>query len=72
MDEKFTSKAKTRWNSIPPQIQKTLLSNVWCSNCAKATTITNFGGTIEGGDLILRGTCKRCGNKVARVIESEG
>ncbi len=43
----------------------------WCSNCSEITTIINFKGTIESGDLILRGECRKCGYKVARLIESE-
>ncbi len=36
------------------------------------TTIVDFTGGVEGGDLVLRGKCKTCGEKVARLIESEG
>lgn len=46
-----------------------LLSNVWCSQCRFETTITNFSGTIKGGDLLLVGNCAECHGDVARVIE---
>jgi hypothetical protein len=71
MNDQFTAKAKAIWGSIPPQMQKKLLSNVWCSHCAEITTITNFEGRVEMGDLVLKGTCATCGGSVARVIESE-
>ena len=55
-----------------PEIQgaiSRLLSNVWCGHCNHETTITNFTGTIKGGDLLLVGQCAECRNEVARVIE---
>jgi len=35
------------------------------------TTITDFQGRVERGDLILTGSCATCGGKVARLIEGE-
>ena len=51
----FTQPARQRWESIPADIRKRLLSNVWCGHCRHETTITNFSGTIKGGDLLLVG-----------------
>lgn len=48
----FTKPARQRWESIPADIRKRLLSNVWCGQCRHETTITNFSGTIKGGDLL--------------------
>ena len=45
--------------------------NVWCSHCAKVTTIVHYTGKVKGGDLILEGECERCGGKVVRLIENE-
>jgi hypothetical protein len=71
MSGEFTGKAKAMWDAIPPQAQERILTSVWCVHCSKATTITNFGGRVEKGDLILTGRCVTCGGKVARLIESE-
>lgn len=38
----FTKPARQRWESIPADIRKRLLSNVWCGHCRHETTITNF------------------------------
>jgi hypothetical protein len=65
----FTTPARQRWESIPAGIRPRLLSNVWCGHCHHETTITNFSGTIEGGDLLLVGKCAECQSDVARVIE---
>ena len=46
-----------------------LLANVWCGQCRHEVTITNFTGTIKGGDLLLLGKCAECHGDVARVIE---
>ena len=71
MSSEFTVKAKAKWDSIPHHIQEQLLSNVWCTHCSDMTTITDFQGRVERGDLILTGNCATCGGKVARLIESE-
>ena len=65
----FTELARKRWESIPADIRQRLLSNVWCCQCRHETTITNFSGTLKGGDLLLVGRCAECRNDVARVIE---
>ncbi|WP_404299429.1 hypothetical protein [Alicycliphilus denitrificans] len=65
----FTKPARQRWESIPADIRQRLLSNVWCGQCRHETTITNFTGTIKGGDLLLVGKCAECHGDVARVIE---
>lgn len=66
---RFSHRANHLWESIPENARKVLLANVWCWKCAGSTTIVNFRGTVEGGDLILRGFCSRCGTKVARLVE---
>lgn len=71
MSSESTVKAKAKWNSIPLRIQKQLLSNVWCPHCSSVTTITDFKGHVEEGDLVLTGSCATCGGEVARAIESE-
>lgn len=65
----FTKPARQRWESIPSDIRQRLLSNVWCGHCSHETTITNFIGTLKGGDLLLAGKCAECQGDVARVIE---
>jgi hypothetical protein len=66
----FTKPARQRWESIPADIRQRLLSNVWCAHCSRETTITDFTGTLKGGDLLLVGKCAECQGDVARVIES--
>lgn len=70
MRHKFTPQAQVRWDAIPLMVQEQLLSKVWCSHCAVATTMLEVEGQILKGDLLLTGVCKICGGKVARVIES--
>ncbi len=65
----FTNPARRRWGSIPATVRQRLLSNVWCGQCRHETTITNFNGTIKGGDLLLVGKCVECHGDVARLIE---
>lgn len=65
----FSNKAERIWSKIPPDIQKRLLTNVYCAQCGGVTTITDYTGRIVNGDLILKGSCVRCGNPVTRLIE---
>jgi len=69
--ERFTPRAKIFWNNIPPDIRERLLDNVYCAQCRSMTTITNYTGRIEQGDLILEGFCLRCGNPVTRLVEGD-
>ncbi|MBK8129656.1 MAG: hypothetical protein IPK53_12415 [bacterium] len=39
------------------------------ATAGKKTTIINFKGNIQQGDLILRGECLRCGGVVVRLLE---
>ena len=65
----FTPSARKRWESIAADLRRRLLANVWCGHCRHEVTITNFSGTIKGGDLLLVGKCAECRGDVARVIE---
>jgi len=65
----FSKPARQRWLSIPADIRQRLLANVWCGHCRHSVFITNFSGTIKGGDLLLVGKCAECHGDVARVIE---
>lgn len=71
MTNTFPPDAKRLWDALIPYHKTQILNNVWCSHCAKVTTIVHYTGKLEGGDLILEGQCKRCGSKVARLIENE-
>lgn len=67
----FSEPARQRWETIPSDLRKRLLGNVWCGKCCRETTIRNFSGTIKGGDLLLVGICAVCESDVARVIEGD-
>lgn len=66
---KFTRPAAKLWATIPADAKKLLLFNVWCVQCRHAVTITDFAGTVVGGDLVLQGLCSECRCDVARLIE---
>jgi hypothetical protein len=71
MKQHFTPEARALWQAIPPDKQELLLSTVWCGQCAETTTITEFSGREEQGDLILTGICAACGETVTRLIETD-
>ena len=71
MSDQFTLQARELWERIPENIRGKLLANVWCVTCHSVTTITDYAGSVEKGDLILTGKCKQCGNDVARLMEGE-
>ncbi len=66
----FTDTAAKLWASIPADIRKDLLANVWCGTCRHGVTIRNFTGAVKGGDLLLVGVCSECRGDVARLIEA--
>jgi hypothetical protein len=65
----FTPQAARKWAKLGERAQTLLLNNVWCVACRKTTTIVNFTGRMEKGDIVLEGHCIRCDGPVARVIE---
>jgi len=67
---KFTDPAAKLWAKVPAHAKK-LLANVWCVHCRHEVTITNFAGTVAGGDLVQQGLCSECRGDVARLIEME-
>ena len=66
---KFTRPAAKLWATVPAHAKKLLLSNVWCVQCRHEVTITDFAGTVVGGDLVLQGLCSKCRGGVARLVE---
>jgi len=66
---KFTPEAMQKFNQIPNDIKSKILSNVYCSKCKDMVKIVDFEGFIDSSDLILKGKCEVCNNKVARLIE---
>ena len=68
---KLTADAKKRWEQIPAHCRALLLNPVWRSKCRAGTEMLLTSGRMEGRDLVLNGTCKKCGASVARVIEPE-
>jgi endogenous inhibitor of DNA gyrase (YacG/DUF329 family) len=67
----FTAPAQHLWARIPQLMQRKVLDTVWCPTCRKATTMIHYSGRVIEGDLLLTGRCAACGNKVARLLESE-
>ena len=66
---KFDKKAMQKFNEIPDDMKSKLLSNVYCSTCKDMVKIVDFQATMERDDLILKGKCESCSNKVTRLIE---
>ena len=66
---KFTVPAKKEWNTLPEKIRKEILDCVWCARCKTDSAMQLLEGVMEQRCLILRGTCKRCGGAMVRVIE---
>ena len=67
----FSRPAQEFWNKIPAEIRIKILNEVWCGKCKAAVSILNITGSVEGGDLVLKGNCHQCGRPVARLIEGD-
>ncbi|MBI3273512.1 MAG: hypothetical protein HYZ69_00030 [Candidatus Colwellbacteria bacterium] len=49
-----------------------VLNNVYCAECGP-TVMVDYENDIVvelSGDTIMRGKCKKCGHKVARLLET--
>jgi DNA-directed RNA polymerase subunit RPC12/RpoP len=69
-DEKFTAQAATLWGTIPREAREQILKNVFCAECGGSVEIIEFTGEERNGNLILKGSCAKCGQEVARVVET--
>ena len=61
-------KATQKWAKVPKNVQQLLINNVFCSTC-KVTTITEYTLQDDQFGVLLKGKCKTCGKKVARLVE---
>lgn len=68
---KLTGAAKKRWNQVPERIRKDIMGCVWCTRCRAGMPMQFREGEMSGRSLVLRGTCKKCGGEIARVIEPD-
>ena len=71
MANKIDLKAGKRWNSIPQDIQKKLLDDVYCVYCRDETTIVDYNILNDKFGIVLEGNCKKCSGAVNRLIENE-
>ena len=66
----FTTQAAVLWNSVPPEARDRILKNVFCVKCCGSAEMIEVTGLEKKGDLILKGSCAKCGHKVVRVVET--
>ena len=69
-DERFTARAATLWATIPREARERILKNVFCGQCGGSVELIKFTGEEPDGDLVLTGSCAKCGQAVARVVET--
>ena len=69
-DERFTARAALLWGTIPKEARERILKNVFCAKCRGSVEIIKFTGEEHDGNLVLKGSCAKCGHEVARVVET--
>jgi len=61
--------AMLKWDEFPKDFQQRVIENIFCVNC-RVTTIIDYDITLtDGGFVLLKGKCKKCGGSVARVVD---
>lgn len=68
----FSEQAAVFWNALSADVRAKILTNVYCGHCRGETSILNVTGAVKGGDLVLKGSCAKCGQEVARLVEGPG
>jgi hypothetical protein len=66
----FTAEAELLWGTVPAQARVRILKNVFCTQCRDSVEMVDYGGTVKGGDVVLDGSCAKCGHRVVRVVET--
>jgi len=67
---KIDLEAAKKWRKIPKDMQKKLINNVFCGKWG-VTTIVDYSINDDMYGVLLKGYCKKCGGKVARLVENE-
>ena len=62
--------AMDEWNKLDNTVKEQILTNVFCLKC-HVTTIVDYEIFLDKFGIVLKGKCKKCGHKVARMIENE-
>ena len=70
IDDQFTMRAAVLWGTIPREARERILKNVFCAKCGGSVEIIKFTGEECDGNLVLKGSCAKCGEQVARVVET--
>ncbi|MGE3312794.1 MAG: DUF5679 domain-containing protein [Limisphaerales bacterium] len=65
-----TPTAAVLWGVIPREARERILANVFCVKCRRSSTMVNFTGEEQNGDVILRGACANCGHDAVRLLEA--
>ena len=65
----FTGPAERLWAAVPTEARARVLKNTWCAHCRRATTMIDYQGRVQKGDLLLEGHCVVCGGRVVRLLE---
>lgn len=60
--------AARKWSTLPRDLQRKLIENVFCSRC-HITTIVDYDILDDKFGVLLQGQCKKCGQAVARLVE---
>ncbi|WML50004.1 RQC-minor-1 family DNA-binding protein [Neobacillus sp. PS3-34] len=68
-EDTSTLQAGQKWLTIPENIRKKLVRNVFCGSCVDTVQIEKYMIKETKHGLVLEGQCKTCGGKVARVID---
>lgn len=66
----LTAKAAVLWGTIPKEARERILAAVFCVKCRDSVAITHYTGEEDKGDVILKGSCAKCGHEVVRVVET--
>lgn len=59
-----------KWMRITKNRREEILNNVYCSNCRGAVKVVEYYIEEEKIGLIIKGKCRACGSKVARVVDN--
>jgi len=67
---KFTAEAAVLWGGIPKEVRERILANMFCRKCLEPVRMVKYTGKVQQGDVYLKGSCAKCGQKVVRVVET--
>jgi hypothetical protein len=66
----FTLEAAVIWTSVPQPVREEITLKTWCRHCELPAPLCEYGGSMKGRVLVLKGKCGFCIRRINQMIDT--